>query len=175
MRKFFIFVPILIGTFLFAPSARAQFTTVTATVTDPNGIPYAAGTMSAVLVPGSPGGYTLNGAPYSGRIGPVTLDSTGKFVAQFGDVTMIKPGSPQWQITINSNPGGVAPPLGTGPQSFTFTSTGTTISGTSPVNISTSLNALAPKLSNFTNGTIGGSIAATQVAFGSGANTITGD
>src|ERR1700722_11829788 len=85
---------------LFPASSFAQFTTVTATVTDPNGIPYAGGTMSAVLVPGAAGGYTLNGAPYSGCVGPATLDSTGKFTANFGDVTLITPGSPQWKITI---------------------------------------------------------------------------
>src|ERR1700732_1509399 len=149
MRKFFGVALAVAGAFLFVPAAHAQFTTVTATVKDPNGIPYAGGTMSAVLVPGASGGYTLNGAPYSGQVGPVTLDSTGKFIANFGDVTMITPGSPQWRITINSPQGGIEPPLGTGPQSFTFTSTGTTISGSSPVDISTSLNALAPKMTNF--------------------------
>ena len=210
MRKFFGVALAVAGAFLFVPAAHAQFTTVTATVKDPNGIPYAGGTMSAVLVPGSPGGYTLSGAPYSGRVGPVTLDGTGKFIANFGDVTLISPGSPQWQITIDSNQGGIEAPLGTGGQTFTFTSTGTTISGSSPVDISTSLNALAPKLANITIGggsvtsitatgpivvtpsplvatgviscptcntssaTIAGTIAATQVAFGSGANTIAG-
>jgi hypothetical protein len=149
MRKFFGVALAVAGAFLFVPAAHAQFTTVTATVKDPNGIPYVGGTMSAVLVPGSPGGYTLNGAPYSGRVGPVTLDGTGKFIANFGDVTLISPGSPQWLITINSNQGGIEPPLGTGGQTFVFTSTGTTISGSSPVDISASLNALAPKLTNF--------------------------
>jgi hypothetical protein len=152
MRRIITIALALAGAFLFAPSARAQFTTVTATVVDPNGIPYGAGTMSAVLVPGSSGGYTLSGRPYSGRVGPVTLDSTGKFTANFGDVTLITPGSPQWLITINSNQGGIEAPLGTGAQTFTFTSTGTTISGSSPVDISASLNALAPKLTNITIG-----------------------
>jgi hypothetical protein len=149
MRKFFGVALAVAGAFLFVPAAHAQFTTVTATVHDSNGIPYAGGTMSAVLVPGASGGYTLNGAPYSGQVGPVTLDSTGKFIANFGDVTMITPGSPQWRITINSPQGGIEAPLGTGGQTFTFTSTGTTISGSSPVDISTSLNALAPKMTNF--------------------------
>lgn len=151
MRKFIIALALLFLLSLAAP-AQAQFTTVTATVQDPNGIPYGGGTMSAVLVPGASGGYRLGGQPYSGRVGPVTLDSTGKFTAQFGDVTLITPGSPQWQITINSNQGGIAPPFGTGAQTFIFTSSGTTISGSSPVDISTSLNALAPKLANITVG-----------------------
>jgi hypothetical protein len=148
LKRFLLFVVFLFG----ASPAFAQFTTVTATVTDPNGIPYAGGTMSAVLVPGASGGYTLGGQPYSGRVGPVTLDGNGKFTANFGDVTLITPGSPQWQIIIDSNQGGIEPPLGTGPQTFTFTSTGTTISGSSLVNISVSLNALAPKLTNITVG-----------------------
>jgi hypothetical protein len=146
---------VLAGVFLFAfifpEGAHAQFTTVTATVTDPNGIPYGNGTMSAVLVPGAPGGFRLSGQPYSGQVGPFTLDSTGKFTANFGDVTLITP-SAQWQITVNSNQGGIAPPLGTGGQTFVFTSSGTTISGSSPVDISASLNALAPKLTNITVG-----------------------
>jgi hypothetical protein len=129
--------------------AFAQFTTVTATVQDPNGIPYAGAVLNAVLVPSTGGGYTLSGQPYSGRIGPVTLDSAGKFTVNFGDVTLISPGSPQWQITIDSAAATLQGPLGTGAQSFIYTSTGTTISGTSPVSLTTALNALAPKLTNF--------------------------
>jgi hypothetical protein len=146
-----------------APS-YAQFTTVTATVQDPNGIPYAGAVLNAVLVPSTGGGYTLSGQPYSGRIGPVTLDSAGKFTVNFGDVTLITPGSPQWQITIDSAAATIAGPLGTGPQSFTYTSTGTTISGSSPVSLTTALNALAPKLTNFASGGSGTvtSIAATS-------------
>jgi hypothetical protein len=160
MRKILSIALVLSGAFfflaIFPENAHAQFTTVTATVTDPNGIPYAAGTMSAILTPSAPGGFRLSGQPYSGRVGPATLDSTGKFTANFGDVTLITP-SAQWQITVNSNPGGILPPLGTGGQTIVFTSTGTTISGGSVVNISTSLNALAPKLTNFA-GTGSGSV-----------------
>jgi hypothetical protein len=173
LKRFLLFVVFLFG----ASPAFAQFTTVTATVTDPNGIPYAGGTMSAVLVPGASGGYTLGGQPYSGRVGPVTLDGNGKFTANFGDVTLITPGSPQWQITIDSNQGGIEPPLGTGPQTFTFTSTGTTISGSSVVNISASLNALAPKLTNFVagGGTIGSCGTVDAIAYYSAATTLTCD
>lgn len=149
------FALVLAGAFLFAlpQSARAQFTTVTATVTDPNGIPYAGGVMNAILVPGASGGYTLGGQPYAGRVGPVTLDSTGKFTAQFGDVTLISPGSPQWQITIDSASATVQPPVGTGPQSFSYTTTGTMISGGSLVNLTAALSGVAPRLTNFAVGT----------------------
>lgn len=152
MRKSFLCALVLAGAFLFTPAASAQFTTVTATVKDPNGIPYAGAVMNAILVPSTGGGYTLSGNPYSGRIGPVTLDSTGKFTVNFGDVTLISPGSPQWQITIDSAAATIQGPLGTGPQSFTYTSTGTTISGSSPVSLTTAMNALAPALTNITIG-----------------------
>ena len=172
MKKlFFLSILLLFG---WARPAHAQFTQVTATVTDPNGIPYAAGTVSAVLTPGSSSGFTLSGNPYSGRVGPAILDSTGSFTLNFGSNALITPASTQWQITVNSNPGGIEPPLGTGPQSFTVTMT---ISGATQ-NISSTLNAAAPKLTNFAgsgSGTIAGSIAASQVAFGTGVNTIGGD
>ena len=150
MRKKFFIALVVAGAFLLsAVSARAQFTTVTATVKDTNGIPYAAGTMNAILVPSAPGGFRLSGQPYSGRVGPATLDSTGNFIANFGDVTLITP-SAQWQITVDSNPGGIAPPFGTGSQTFTVTTSGTTISGSSVVDISATLSAAAPNLTNFT-------------------------
>lgn len=152
-------------------SARAQFTTVTATVQDPNGIPYAGAVLNAVLVPGASGGYRLSGQPYSGQIGPVTLDSSGSFTVNFGDVTLITPGSPQWKITISSAAATIGLPLGTGPQQFTFTSSGTTISGSSPVSLTTSLNALAPKLTNFAAGSGTGTV--TSVSCGNLINVFT--
>jgi hypothetical protein len=165
MKKQILAVGFFLASCLLLPAPSfAQFTTVTATVQDPNGIPYAGAILNAVLVPGASGGYTLSGSPYAGRIGPVTLDSAGKFTVNFGDVTLITPGSPQWQITIDSASATIAGPLGTGPQSFTFTSTGTTISGSSPVSLTTALNAIAPKLTNFITGGTGTvtSIAATS-------------
>ena len=147
MRRMIFSALVLAGALFLAPQARAQFTTVTATVTDPNGIPYAAGTVSAVLTPGSASGFTLSGNPYSGRIGPAILDSTGSFTLNFGSNALITPASTQWQITVNSNPGGIPPPFGTGPQTFTVT---LTISGATQ-NISSTLNASAPKLSNVNN------------------------
>jgi len=162
-----------LGFFLCASIARAQnFTTVSATVTDPNGIPYSNGTLSAVLVPGSPGGWTLGGTPYAGTV-QGGLDVNGSFTLNFGSNAQIVPAGSQWKITINSNPGGIPPPLGTGGQSFTVT---ITISGASQ-NISSTLNASAPKLTNFAGtgtGTIAGSIASTQIAYGTGVNTLGG-
>src|SRR5258708_11458098 len=120
MKKIFAIALVFSGAFLFASTVRAQnFIATTAPVTDPNGIPYGNGTMSAVLTPGSPGGWTLGGQPYSGRVGPVTLDSAGKFTANFGNNSVILPAGTKWQITVNFNQGGNCPPLSTGPQNFT--------------------------------------------------------
>ena len=166
MRKFSIVALVLAGAFLLAAiPARAQFTSVSATVTDPNGIPYGNGTMSAVLTPGSPGGWTLSGQPYSGRVGPITLDSTGSFTANFGSNAIILPAGTTWQITVNSNQGGIAPPLGTGAQTF---SVNLTISGASQ-SITAALDAAAPKLTNITVGS--GSV--TSVSCGNLANVFT--
>lgn len=175
MRKtgFMKLALVLAGAFLFAAGASAQnFTTVTGTVVDPNGIPYAGGSMSATLTPGSPGGWTLGGQPYSGRVGPITLDATGKFVANFGSNAAILPAGTQWVVTVNSNQGGIPPPLGTGPQTFSVT---ITISGASQ-DISATLDAAAPKLTNFVSP--GGGVVACStvggIAFENGtANTLT--
>lgn len=194
--KWILGVAFLASCLLLPAPARAQFTTVSGTVLDPNGIPYAGGTLSATLVPGSPGGFTLGGQPYSGQIGGATLDVTGSFVVNFGTNASITPAGTQWRITVSSNPGGIPGPLGTGAQSFTVT---ITIAGATQ-NIGATLSAAAPRLTNFisaggvtsvtgvapitsTGGAtpaIGcatcttGTIAATQIAVGSGANTISG-
>jgi hypothetical protein len=174
MKKILTLALVLAGAFLFATSASAQnFTTVTATVKDPNGIPYAGGTVSAVCVPGSSGGYRLAGQPYPCQIGSATLDPTGTFTVQFGSNAQITPASTQWQITVRSNPGGIQPPLGTGAQAFTVTMT---ISGATQ-NISSTLNAAAPALTNFASGSSGsitGCSTTGGVGFENGtANTLT--
>jgi hypothetical protein len=175
------------GAFLFVSAASAQnFTTVTATVKDPNGVPYGGGSMSAVCVPGSAGGYRLGGQPYSCQVGDATLDATGSFTVNFGSNASILPAGTQWQITVRSNPGGVAPPWGTGAQAFTVTMT---ISGATQ-NISSTLNAAAPALTQtfssgggtpggssgqiqFNNAGSFGGIAGSSVTAATGATTLT--
>src|SRR5258708_13503993 len=89
MKKIFAIALVFSGAFLFASTVRAQnFIAITATVTDPTGIPYGNGTMSAVLTPGSPGGWTLGGHPHSGRVGPFTLTSPGTFTATFANTSI---------------------------------------------------------------------------------------
>src|SRR5258707_4127822 len=145
MKTIFAIALVFSGAFLFASTVRAQnFIAITATVIDPSCIPYGNGTMSAVLTPGSPGGWTLGGQPYSGRVGPVTLDSAGKFTANFGNNSVILPAGTKWQITVNSNQGGIAPPFGTGAQTFTVNMT-----PNNTQDIITTLNTPPPKMTNF--------------------------
>ena len=118
MRKLYICALVLAGAFLFVAPARAQFTTVTGNIDDPSGIPYAGGTISAQLVPGSSGPWRLSGQPYSGIVGSVTLDSTGSFSIRVGDNSLITPGGTQWVFTVRSAGATIQPPLGTGAQTF---------------------------------------------------------
>jgi hypothetical protein len=142
MRKFIAIFGLLFATALLAPLADAQFTIVTGTVTDPNGLAWACGTISASLVNNSGVSPTLNGVSFSGFTSPVKLgcptdptssSTAGAFTMQLADNTVIKCGisvcSPQttWQFTVNIAPG-ILPPEGTGPQSFSqiFTISGST-------------------------------------------------
>lgn len=121
--------------------AFAQFTLVSGTITDPSGIPWACGTISATLINGSGVSPTLNGVGFSGFTAPVKLGcptdpttsrTAGFFQMQLADNTQIKCGisacgtQTTWQFTVNTT--GIAPPQGTGPQSFsqTFTISGST-------------------------------------------------
>jgi len=163
--------PILscLGFILFTIPAFAQYTSVTGTVTDSNGIPYSnASGKAQLVVAGVPvtGQPTLKinsvsqcqqsgfgsapcQVPFPGTIGPFSLDANGNFPAggvQVQDNTQITPSGTQWLFTINETPG-TAPPVGTGPQTCNAT---VTISGATQV-VSPSLN-LCPALTNITTG-----------------------
>lgn len=149
--RILFFALALCGAFLFAPAAHAQnFTTVTVCVTDPNGLPYSYGTISAILTPATPGGYTLGGQPYSGQLPLTALDQNGCANGQggisMGSNAAILPAGSQWLFTVGT--AGVAKPIGTGPQSFTVT---ITISGASQT-ISATVSASAPKLASLVSG-----------------------
>jgi hypothetical protein len=116
-----------------AGMAQAQcssYTQVTGTVTDPNGVPWSTGTVTATLSPTSASPTCTNGSgvpvPFSAQIGPTPLDSTGSFSLSLPPNSIITPGSTQWAFTFNIS--GVAPPFGKGPQTFSVT---VTISGSS--------------------------------------------
>jgi hypothetical protein len=154
---------ILLSIVTFAPLAEAQggFTTVTGTITDPSGITYACGTISAQLITAGGAAPTLNGGGFTTVTSPVQLGcptspgtgAPGSFTMRLADSGVISPSNTTWQFTVNMTPG-VAPPEGTGPQSFVYTtaincSTNTPTTCTSnQLSISSPLSALAPKLSN---------------------------
>jgi hypothetical protein len=144
-------VDFLIGYAGFIPItnlAAAQFTTVTGTVTDPNGLPYAFGTISATLV--SSASPTLNGFAYTPPTQPTGLGITGNFTMQLADNTVLLPAATKWNFTVCSAAGTVQPVGGKGPVCFSLAAP-ITISGTSQ-DISANLNAVALALTNVTTG-----------------------
>jgi hypothetical protein len=123
------------------PLTAAQFTTVSGTVTDPNGLPYANGTIMATLV--SSGSPTLGGLPYTPPTQPTGLSTAGSFTMLLADVTALSPGGSTWSFTVSCAAGCVPAAGGKGP--ITFTVTGVSISGASQ-SITATLTAAAPAL-----------------------------
>jgi hypothetical protein len=140
--------------------AQGGFTTVTGTVTDPNGLPYACGTISAQLITAGGAAPTLNGGGFTTQTSPVSLGcqttpgtgAAGSFAMRLADSGVIVPGNTTWRFTVNMTPG-IPPPAGNGPQSFSYTTaincstnTPSTCTGNT-MSISAQLSALAPALS----------------------------
>jgi len=159
-RKIFLAIAVLASCLLPLASSYAQnITTVSATIVDPNGLPYSNASIQAQLLPT---GITptvpppCNGqnatpcvvAPFS----RTTADVTGAFSMNLASNVALSPGGTQWQFTVNEAPG-IAPPAGSGPQQCTPVAI--TISGASQ-NLSSTINLGCPKLSNFVSpGTLG--------------------
>jgi len=122
--------------------AAAQFTTVTGTVIDPNGLPYAFGTISATLITSA--SPTLNGFAYTPPTQPTGLSMTGSFTMQLADNTVLLPAATKWSFFVCSAIGTVNPAIGKG--SVCFTAGPLTISGASQ-DITATLNAAALALS----------------------------
>ena len=148
-KAYFAFFAYFAALFGCAGAARAQVApldTVNFTVTDPCGIPYGGGQITAQLVPQQPY-FTSNGAQWAGsaQSGPATLTAAGS-----GTMSLVNnpslflangsPGGSQWMFTVTDN--GSPPPAGTGPQQFTATIT----INANPQSISAALSALAPQL-----------------------------
>lgn len=144
--RFWIFGAVLFFGGARATKAQAQ-TTVTATVTDPNGIPYANGTVKAQInPPGPPSPCVVTGGncvPIQGTVGPQPLDSTGSFTMNLYPNASISPAATTWIFTVCISPG-VPLPQGTGPQCF---SSSQTIAGASQ-SLSAQLSASATALTS---------------------------
>ena len=138
---------VLFALWAILPAAAQNFTTVTATVVDPNSLPYANGTVIFQLVNGSGAAQfatppTLPTSPptaVTATVGPVGLDSNGVLNATLPSNAQISPASTQWipSVCINPEP----PPFGSG-KGGCFTAAAITVSGTSQ-DISATLNAAA--------------------------------
>jgi hypothetical protein len=139
--KLFFGLIVLASSLWLPASSYAQFTLVSGTVTDPNGVAYANGTINATLItPGGGSGATLNGASFNQYPGPFQMQADGSFTFRLPDNNVVQPSGTQWKFTVGI--AGALPPLGTGPQSFSVT---LSITGASQ-SISASLNPSAPKL-----------------------------
>lgn len=136
------------GIFPLGLTAAAQFTTVSGTVVDPNGLPYANGTIVAVLVTSA--SPTLNGLAYTPPTQPVGLNLAGSFVMQLADNNVLLPAATKWNFTVCSAIGTIQPAGGKGPICFSLAAP-ITITGASQ-SISANLNAVAPALSAITGG-----------------------
>jgi hypothetical protein len=129
------------GVFPLTNLAAAQFTTVSGTVTDPNGLPYANGTIVSVLILSSGVSPTLSGLPYTPPTQPVGLDPTGSFTIQLADNNSLSPAGTKWNFTVCSASGSIQPAGGKGPVCFTLAAP-ITITGTSQ-SITANLTAAA--------------------------------
>jgi hypothetical protein len=139
--KFRFLLAAVLALALFPAAGFAQnFTVVSATIVDPNGLPYSNATIQAQLVPTGTT-PTLNGVQVA-SFSNASANVNGTFSMTLASNAVLSPGGTQWQFTVNEI--GIAPPAGTGPQSFVVT---ITISGASQ-SITSNLNAVAPKLSN---------------------------
>lgn len=122
-----------------------NFTTVTGTVLDPNGIPYAFGTVTFTLGPlpfsSAPTLPTTPATPVPGMIGPVGLAANGSFTTTLPSNAQITPGSTQWTPSV-CLPQTASNVLENPITTNCFTAAAITISGSSQ-DISTTVNASA--------------------------------
>jgi hypothetical protein len=136
---------------LTACHAQVVQTVVSGTITDPNGVPYAGGTIDATLVPTGTTPTVAGIGNIPGYVNQVPISQTGTFTlplycnASGGGCTPISPSGTQWLFTVR-NPG-APPPVGFGGVSFTVT---LTITGATQ-SISSQLQAAAPQLVVFAN------------------------
>jgi hypothetical protein len=153
-----LLISLLAGSLIYA---QGGFTTVSGVIVDPNGIPWAGGTITAQLV--TPGGTapTLNGVSFTATNASGLLGPGGTFSFRLGDNGVILPPGTKWQFTVSISPG-VLPPAGKGPQSFSVTTpincgTNTPATCTANAIVITATLAPVPALAFAGGGTPGGS------------------
>lgn len=136
---------VLIG----SASAQSGYTSVTATVTDVSGNPYAGGRYQITFVyQGATGNKPLlSGSVFQQQVSG-SLDSSGRLAVSLADNNAVTPGPSQWNFQICAASG--APCF----------SALLTITGSSQ-DISSALTAVAPPLHAFSGGTVFGGITAT--------------
>jgi len=143
MRRLLLTLFLILG---FAGLATAQtYTTVTATVVDPNGTIYILGSYTVSLINNTGQQALLNGnANFQKTYSGLTLTSAGAMSISLPSVTAMTPTGLQWQFNVCANPQQIAAvfPLPALP-CFSYTSTGTQVSGSS-VNLSASFTAVSP-------------------------------
>lgn len=149
--------------------AAAQFTTVSGTIIDPNGIPYANALVSAVLVTSASPTFTATAQPYTPPTQPAGTNTAGFFFMNLADNTALSPAGTKWNFKVSCAAGCILPSGGKGPQAFTLPAP-ITISGASQ-NISANLNAVAPALGFVGAGSGSGSLTPIAVA---GLNSVSG-
>lgn len=97
----------LLAILLLSLAASAQYTTVTGTVNDPNGTPYASGTFSATLVDlsGNPAFPTMGGNPVNPTTITGRLTSAGAFNSPSFTSNAFTTPTTQWKFNVCSNQG----------------------------------------------------------------------
>jgi len=105
MRKILVLLAVMFGTAT-GSFAQVSYSTVTATVTDPNGNPYANAALTANLV--NSAGYpvssasTPNGQLFNAKQVQATLDATGHFSIQLVPNNILSnPSGTRWAISIS--------------------------------------------------------------------------
>lgn len=140
MKRILLLISIL--SLLLALPAMAQTTAVSGTVTDPNGLPYAFGTILPQFVNVSGGAspiFTATGFSMLPPNTPSQLSSTGTFSFSLPSNASLTPSSTQWKFLICSGAGSVPQAFGTGQQCFTTAAV--TISGATQ-NITTNITGV---------------------------------
>lgn len=140
-------------------------TVVSGTIADPQGFAYSNATITFILAPAvsSPicGGSVIftQGPPQA------FADAKGHFTLTLPQTSAITPGGETYTVQVNG-PGAAQPPIGTGPQFFQIT--GVTLT-TVTLDLSASLNAVAPSLT-----TLSGGVSNTFASLTAGTNSNAG-